>query len=205
MPEGNFIDLVYDPLGNITQKTVTPKAGSGLAVITESVTFPVDPTCADNHWVTCYRPVTTTDAKGNVTNYVWHSTGAPEKITQPAQPNGIRPEVRYEYVQRFAWYNNGSGSFVRSPSGIWLKSKERTCRTTATVGNACAGGAIDEVVTEYDYGPDSGPNYLLLRGVTVTAANSSNVKETLRTCYTYDARGRKISETQPLGTGSVCP
>ena len=70
---------------------------------------------------------------------------------------------------------------------------------------ANAGGANDEVVTDYDYGPDSGPNYLLLRGIAVTATNSSGVLETLRTCFTYDARGNKLSETQPLGTGSTCP
>lgn len=205
MPEGNFVELVYDLRGNITQKKATPKTGSGLTVITESAAFSADPTCADNYWVTCYRPITTTDAKGNLTNYVWNSIGAPDKITRPAQSNGIRPEVRYEYIQRFAWYNNGSGTFVRSASGIWLKTRERTCKTTATVGNACAGGATDEVVTDYDYGPDSGPNYLLLRGMTVTATGTSGTLETLRTCFTYDAQGRKISETQPMGTGSTCP
>ena len=44
------------------------------------------------------------------------------------------------------------------------------------------------------------PNNLLLRGTVVTADG-----QTLRTCYTYDDMGRKISETQPKGTGSSCP
>ena len=64
---------------------------------------------------------------------------------------------------------------------------------------ACAGGASDAVVTSYDYGPDSGPNTLLLRGTTVTSSAG-----TLRTCFGYDRWGRKMSETSPRGTGSTC-
>ncbi|NCP12216.1 MAG: hypothetical protein GW859_09770, partial [Sphingomonadales bacterium] len=58
----------------------------------------------------------------------------------------------------------------------------------------------DEVVTDYDYGPNSGPNNLWLRGVAVTADGT-----TLRTCYGYDANGRKISETQPNANLGSCP
>ena len=103
-------------------------------------------------------------------------------------------------MQRNAWIKNASGGYVQLATPIWLLSEERTCRTTATVGNACAGGASDEVVTTYDYGPNSGPNNLWLRGVAVTADG-----QTLRTCYTYDDYGRKLSETKPLGTGANCP
>lgn len=205
MPEGNAVELTYDLMGNITKKTAKAKIGSGLVDIIEEATFPTDPLCPDNAYTYCYRPLTVKDGKGNITDYEWTSFGALAKVTSPTQSNGNRPQKRIEYVQRFAWYNNGSGTFVRSPTGIWLKSRERFCKTSAASGNSCAGGATDEVVTDYDYGPDSGPNYLLLRGIAVTATNSSGVLETLRTCFTYDARGNKISETQPLGTGSTCP
>ncbi len=206
MPEGNAVEIVYAPImGHITKKTVKAKTGSGLPDIIEEATFTTDPLCPDNAFAYCYRPLTVKDAKSNITDYEWTSFGALTKETKPADPSGIRPTRRIEYVQRFAWYNNGSGTFVRSLSGIMLKSKERTCKTTATVGNACAGGANDEVITDYDYGPDSGPNYLLLRGMTVTATGTSGALEILRTCFTYDPQGRKISETQPMGTGSTCP
>ena len=52
----------------------------------------------------------------------------------------------------------------------------------------------------YDYGPDSGPNLLLLRGKVVTADGIS-----LRTCYAYDPLGNKISETSPRAGLTVCP
>ncbi len=57
-------------------------------------------------------------------------------------------------------------------------------------------------VTTYDYGPESGSNILLPRGQAVTADG-----QTLRTCYAYDGRGRKISETSPNGTAGLaaCP
>ncbi len=58
------------------------------------------------------------------------------------------------------------------------------------------------MLTTYDYGPETGPNILLLRGQAVTADG-----QTLRTCYAYDGRGRKISETSPNGTAGLaaCP
>jgi hypothetical protein len=110
---------------------------------------------------------------------------------------------RYSYVQRSAWILNGAGGYVKASSPVWLKNDERTCRTSATVGNACSGGSADETVTTYQYGTDSGPNNLLLRGVMVSSNGQS-----LLTCYAYDAQGNKISETKPLGTsgaGGTCP
>ncbi|NJS14220.1 MAG: RHS repeat protein [Sphingopyxis sp.] len=57
-------------------------------------------------------------------------------------------------------------------------------------------------MTTYEYGPDVGPNNLLLRGI-VEDANGT----ILRICYGYDERGNRISETRPEGTSgfSTCP
>jgi YD repeat-containing protein len=88
---------------------------------------------------------------------------------------------------------------------IWIQTATSTCRTSAATGTPCA-TAGDEVRTEFDYGPDSGPNNLQLRGQTVTSTDGG-VTTTLRTCYGYDSLGRRISETQPNGTASLtsCP
>lgn len=207
-PEGNQVRLTYDLIGNIIKKENISKAGSGLATLTESAGFPAGNCATEGHGaeIQCYRPLWVKDAKGNQTDYTWDpQNGEMLSEIKPADANGVRPMRRIEYVERFAWYNNGSGTFIRSPTGILLKSRERSCKTSATISSACAAGATDEFVTDYDYGPDSGPNYLLLRGITVTATGSSGALETLRTCFTYDPQGRKISETQPLGTGSTCP
>lgn len=58
----------------------------------------------------------------------------------------------------------------------------------------------DEVRTTYDYGPNSGPNNLLLRGMVEDATGAA-----LRTCYGYDARGNRISETRPRAGLASCP
>jgi YD repeat-containing protein len=123
----------------------------------------------------------------------------------------IAPVKRYAYVQRYAWVGNGVGGYVHGGAQMWLLASEKICRSTATnlSTDSCAGGANDEIVTAYDYGPDSGPNNLLLRGTTVTAVtpNTSGTlaSTTLRSCYGYDAQGNKISETKPRANLSVCP
>jgi hypothetical protein len=212
-PEGNAVEVVYDDIGNITKRTTIPKQGSGLAAIVEEAVYSDDPNyiaqCEVSPLITCFRPIRIKDARGNITNYVWSDEhGGLLKETKPADVNGIRPETRYEYAQRYTWIPAAGGGYVRSTSPFWVKVKESTCRFGAAGVNGssqCAGGAGDEVVTQYDYGPDSGPNDLLLRGMTVTATNASGAFETLRTCYAYDERGRRISETKAAASLTVCP
>jgi YD repeat-containing protein len=45
---------------------------------------------------------------------------------------------------------------------------------------------------------------LLPRGQIVTATDGG-VTTTLRTCYTYDALGRRLSETRPNANLTSCP
>ncbi len=198
-PEGIVTEYLYD--GNITrniiQTTRKAKTGSGLADIVTSATYP---SCSLANRKICTKPLSQTDAKGNVTDYEYDPVhGGVTRVRGPAV-NGVRPETRYTYAQRYAWYKNASGSFVQSANPIWLLTSERTCTNSNMTATGCAGGVAQSVVTTYDYGPGSGPNNLLLRGTAV-----SNGGKTLRTCYGYDAYGRRISETQPKGTGSTCP
>jgi YD repeat-containing protein len=197
--EGNFEDYSFiDSRGNLTTKTIYAKPGSGLPNIVTAASYPT--TCSN--FKTCNKPASTTDAKGKVTDYTYDAThGGLLTESAPADANGIRAVKRYAYVQRYAWIKNAGGGYSHASTPVWLLSEMRTCRTTATVNGACAGGAADEVLTAYEYGPDTGAvgNNLMLRGVAVTADG-----QTLRTCYGYDRDGNKISETKPRAGLAVC-
>lgn len=199
-PEGNIVEFGYDARGNRTTTTLRAKSGSGLANIVSSASYPS--TCSNVK--TCNKPTSVTDANGQLTSYTYDTThGGVLTETGPAV-GGVSPQKRFEYAQRYAWVKNSGGSYVQSATPVWVKMKERFCKTTAASGASCVGGASDEVVTDYDYGPDSGPNNLLVRGVIVTATNSSGALESQRTCYGYDVNGRKISETKPAANLGAC-
>lgn len=210
--EGNSITITRDWVGNALTVVEAPKPGSSEPSLTRIQTFPTanlygNPSiCQAASDKLCDKPITQVDAKGNQTDYTYDPAhgGVLTKTLPAVQVNAsgatIRPQVRYEYAQRYAWIKNAGGTYSQASTPIWVLTRERTCRTTAASGQTCAGGAADEVITDYDYGPDSGPNNLLLRGVAVTADG-----QTLRTCYRYDANGRKISQTQPKAGLAVCP
>jgi RHS repeat-associated protein len=151
----------------------------------------------------CAKPVTLADARGAVADFTY----APEHgglltETGPAPAAGApRPQTRHEYAQRYAWVASGSG-YAQAAAPVWVRTATSLCRTGAATGDPagpCA-TAGDEVRTAYDYGPDAGPNNLLLRGQAVTADGV-----TLRSCYSYDARGRRTGETQPNANLASCP
>ncbi|WOE75549.1 hypothetical protein [Alterisphingorhabdus coralli] len=143
-----------------------------------------------------------------MTDYEYASShGGVTRVRGPAV-GGVRPETRYSYGQYYAWTRAGSGSsFVRAATPVWLLSSERTCISSAMTSSGCAGGAADQVVTNYQYeaGNASRGSNLLLLGTAVTARNASGQTETLRTCYAYDDQGRRISETSPRANLSSCP
>lgn len=211
-PEGNNLTITRDWLGNPMTVLITPKPNSSETPATTTQTFPApnlygNPTvCAGSSDKLCDKPITRIDAKGNQTDFTYDPAhGGPLTVTLPAvQVNAtgpmIRPQTRYEYAQRYAWIKNSGGTYVQAATPIWVLVRERSCKTTAASGQTCVGGAADEVITDYDFGPNSGPNNLLLRGVAVTAGG-----QTLRTCYAYDANGRKLSETAPMAGLAVCP
>ena len=204
--DGRIIDITRDYFGNALNIVENPKPNSGATAISRTQTFPAanlyaNPTlCQAASEKLCDKPIAQVDARTNQTDYIYDPAhGAVLTATLPAGLNGIRPQTRYEYAQRYAWVMTSGGGYVPASSPIWVKTRERFCRTTAASGQSCAGGAADEVVTDFEYGPDSGPNNLLLRGVAVTADG-----QTRRTCYSYDANGRKVSETQPKAGLAVC-
>lgn len=206
--DGRSMTLIKDYLGNAWGIHEKPMSGSSDPVIIRTQTFPVatfwgNPTlCNAVSEKLCNKPLTQVDGRGNQTDYTYSAAhGGVLTMTLPAGDNGIRPQTRYEYAQRYAQVKNSSGTYVNASSPIWVKTRERFCKTTAASGQSCQGGAADEVITDFDYGPTSdAPNNLLLIGVAVTADGV-----TRRTCYGYDANGRKISETQPNANLASCP
>lgn len=195
-PEGNQIVLERDRRGNIVVKTEKAKSGSGLPDIVMTAIYPAN---CDNP-KTCNKPSSVTDARQNTTSYTYDpSHGGTLTETGPTV-NGVQPVKRYMYAQAYAWLKASGAGYVQASTPVWLRTAERSCRTTATIGNGCAGGAADEIVVGYEYqqGNASRPSNLLLVGRVVTADGAS-----LRTCYGYDKEGNRIWETSPrAGLGS---
>lgn len=122
-PEGNYVQYSYDARGNDTQAQRVAKPGSGTATITMSATYAA--TCADP---SCNQPLTTTDARGNVTDYTYDTAhGGVLTVTAPAMPNGVRPQTSYGYTLT---------------NGEYQLTSISACQTTSS----CVGTA-DEVKT----------------------------------------------------------
>ena len=199
-PEGNKTQYTYNDNNSLIEVKQIPRPGSGEPVITQSQTFSAG-TCANRK--TCYQPTSVIDGRGNVTNYTYHAqSGQIATVTQPADNNGVRPQTRHRYTQKYAWYKNENGTLQRADTPIWLLTETSTCLTDAPsnyndVNSGCS-KSNDEVITQYDYGPDNQANNLWLRGVKVIHGSDSRL-----TCYTYDQYGNRVSETQPEGTKTV--
>jgi YD repeat-containing protein len=205
-PEGNTTSYAWDNRSNLTQETLNPKSGSlpGPVLAPVQLSANYDTTCTNP--LTCNQPNWIKDGLLNETDYTYDPThGGVLTATLPADSNGIRPQTRYAYTQRYAWVLNSSGTYVRSATPIWVLATESFCRTSAAVtppgppGGGCT-HAGDEVVKTYEYGPDSGPNNLFLRGFAVTADGATH-----RTCYGYDPYGNRISETEANAGLATCP
>lgn len=192
--EGNYDYYQYDTRSNLVSVSHGPKADSNQAIITQTASY--DASCSNR--VTCNQPNYSVDANGNRTDYTYDAvTGQPLTVSYPAV-NGIRKVVRYQYEWRRAWYLSASGAYVPDASPISLPVAEKTCVSSATVGDGCALSG-DEQITTYDYGPDAGPNNLWLRGKAVQAGG-----QVLRTCYTYDRLGNLLSTASPKAGLSAC-
>lgn len=155
-PEGNYVEYEYDARGNQTKATAVAKAGSGLANIVTSATYPASD--ATQTWrcatgiptVKCNKPVTTTDAKGNVTDYEYDNThgGVTKVKLAAATAGGIRPETRYGYLSTYyAQYKNSGGVLVNFATPVTRLIRIGTCQTTAS----CTDMA-DEAKSVINYG-----------------------------------------------------
>ena len=167
-PEGNYVQYTYDSRGNVTETRMVAKSGSGVSDIVATASF--DTTCSNI--VTCNQPNSTTDARGNTTDYTYNtSTGAVLTVTAPAPTSGAtRPKTTYSYT---------------STSGVQILTGTSVCRSTAS----CA-GAADETKTTIAY------NSNLLPSSVTTAAGDNSLSAT--TAIGYDDVGNPITVDGPL-------
>ncbi len=190
-PELNKATFVYDSRGNLTTTTLTPKSGSG-SIVTHASYPASDGTktwqCASGTpAVTCNKPVTTTDANNNVTNYTWDSTtGEPSTVTLPAPTTGaVRPKATYTYSTYYGQYLNG-GSLTNFATPVTRLTGISQCMINAT----CSGTA-DESKTTIAYGTANA----LPTSMTKAAGDGS---VTATSTYTWDNVGNQLTVDGPL-------
>jgi RHS repeat-associated protein len=159
-PEGNYVQYSYDARANLTETRSVAKSGSGLADIVTSATF--DTSCADPE--TCNRMNSSTDARGNVTNYTYDAThGGLLTVTGPAPGgSGDRPQTRYAYTlsngeYRLTGVSACAAGTTASPTCVGTASESRATIAYDTNGNitsrtlADGTGALSAVETmSYD-------------------------------------------------------
>ncbi len=163
-PGGQVTTYSYDARGNVTDTVVTPASGG--AALSTAAAYPPD--CANA--VTCNSPISTTDARKQVTTYTYDPIhGGVTTVTAPAV-NGVSPQTRYGYAQI---------------AGTWLQTSVATCRTMAS----CAGTA-DEVKTTTAY------NANLLPTSVTSGAGDGSLSAT--TTATYTAAGDVLTVDGPL-------
>lgn len=172
-PVGGFVELTYDTRGNVTQSRAVPRAGYGLAEIISSASY--DTTCTNV--VTCNQPNSTTDARGNVTEYTYDAThGGVLTVTAPAPTTGaVRPQARYTYTP----VTSATGDVVQ------LLSKVSACQTQSTCANAA-----DEAISTATY------NSNLL--ATSVSSGSGDGALSATQAMTYDAVGNLLTVDGPL-------
>jgi hypothetical protein len=198
MPEGNSRSWSYDSRGNNNGVTDSPKPNSGASATSVNAVFSA--TCSNP--VTCSKPLSTTTANGNETDYTYDPNhGGVLSEMRPAPTLGApRPLKLTAWVQKYAYYLNASGALVASSAPVWVVSSETQCQTLAGSNSPVCDSSAPKKVTTYEYGADRSANNLLVRGVVVAADGSSR-----RTCRGYDKFGNEISQTTPRAGLSVCP
>lgn len=142
-PDGTQTLYAYDSRGNQNQVSrVSSTPGTPANIVTTAV-YPSS--CSNIK--TCNKPTSTTDARGNTTDYTYdENSGAVATVTLPAPTTGaVRPQSRYGYTQLSAIYHNGSGSPV-SGSPVWKLTSTSECQTQSSCGSSA-----DEVKTSITY------------------------------------------------------
>lgn len=185
-PDNESAIYGYDARGNLTSVTMNPKPAIGGTPLLTRAEY--EPTCLEIR--TCNKPSRVIDPRGNATNVTYDTTsGLPLVVTQPAGPDGIRPETRNTYAQMTLQFQDANGQSVSST--IPRLTETSICQTTAS----CVGTA-DQVKTVYGYSQNGvASNNLVPVSVTKqlgTGAVLSSVTST------YDAVDNVVQIDGPL-------
>ncbi|THD36405.1 MAG: hypothetical protein E7773_07805 [Sphingomonas sp.] len=205
-PEGDKYFAEYNgPWNAISKATRRSKTGSTSTDLVEEWGYAG---CyAPNTLQNCGKPIWKKDAKGNQADYAYYAWGGTQWEMPPAPSAGAaRPLKLYTYVQKYAYVKDSGGSLIAAATQIWVPDTITECQTVSGSGNGTpvCDTSAPQRVTAYEYATSAVANNLLPRGMTVTAYVGSTLT-TLRTCYGYDPRGRKISTTTPGAGLTGCP
>jgi len=183
-PEGDYTNYTYDARGNVTEKRQVAKPGSGLADIV--VTASYDATCGNP--ITCNKPNSVTDERGNVTTYTYDAThGGVLTATSPEPtPGAMRPQTRYAYSLLPSYAKNSSGALVQVGS-IWKLTGVSTCTSGPW---ECVSTSL-EAKTTIAY---ASSNLL----PTATTSGSGDGALSATTAMTYDPYGNLETVDGPL-------
>ena len=131
---------------------------------------------------TCNQPTSTTDRRGQITDYAYDSThGGLLTVTGPADASGVHPQTRVIYDDISAHYLTAAGTYSNG-TAIWLPVTTSSCRTATSTNAASCVGTADEQVTTTTY-PSSGAHNALPIQVEVKAGNNTL---NASTALTYD-------------------
>jgi RHS repeat-associated protein len=171
-PEGNYVNRTYDSRGNVTETRAVAKSGSGLSDLVATASY--DSSCTNV--VTCNRPNSITDARGNTTDYTYDSThGGVTSVTDPAPTSGAtRPQTRYTYTLT---------------GGAYRVTGISACQSSSS----CTGGS-DESKTTIAY--DSNGN-----ATSMTSGDGTGALAATAT-MTYDGNGDVLTVDGPLSGGA---
>ncbi|MBV9550678.1 MAG: hypothetical protein JO256_13500 [Alphaproteobacteria bacterium] len=218
LPEGNAatnsgeIDYAYDSRANvITSARISNTPGTPSNIV-RTATFPS--TCTDVR--SCNKPTSTTDANGRQTDYTYDAaSGNLATITGPADANGNRPQTRYNYTAKIAWYKqDATGVIMAAPTPVYRLTSVSSCLVTSpgppmwgsvswgtfnwtSSVSSCTGTAQEQIVeTNYTSGSSSVPTNLQPSSVTIKAGDNS---VSSGASYTYDDYGNVAQVTGPSG------
>lgn len=189
-PEGNAVAYGYDDRGNLTSTTYHPKAGSGLATISQSTAYPSETDCAANR-ILCNRPTSSTDERGSVTHYAYDPAhGGVTSVRSPAPSAGAaRPTTDFAYAAYRAFYLTAPGQLSSDETAVIRPIRISSCATSAS----CIGSA-DEVRTQINYGNVNAVNNLLPASITQGDGTGALAATT---SYFYTANGDVDLEDGP--------
>ncbi len=197
-PEGNRTVITRDDRGRVTEVRQKAKPGSGLADIVTSATYPALTSAPAsggsniycNTDVTCDSPLTTTDARGKVTDYTYDQThGGVLTVQLPADAGSVRPKSTFAYASEYARIRNSSGTLVQAADPITKPVSVKRCR----IGASCSGTANEQVI-EVDYDNLQAAN---LQPVTITR-KVGNGTLAATSSFTYTPLGLVETTDGPL-------